>query len=123
LIISVIARLLFGNYHLLPTRPLVWFPLCRIFEFGFGIYLANIIREERWKVLNDSLRFQSIIVFCSTISYPLFLVHRNILDIAKHSPHYGFPPILWVPLFLASSIFISWFFLQIDHKFKQRSVP
>jgi len=119
LVISAATRFFVGNYHLLPTRPLDWFPLCRVFEFGFGIYLAHIVNKEQWKMLNGTGRMQSVIMFCGAISFPLFLVHRNILDIIKYLPDLGIGPTLWVPLFFVLSLWISWLFLRFDHKIKQ----
>lgn len=42
-VVSTFARFIPGQYQLLPHRPLDWFPLCRLFEFTLGIFLAHVI--------------------------------------------------------------------------------
>jgi peptidoglycan/LPS O-acetylase OafA/YrhL len=39
-IVEIVARIVTGKY--IPRyRPLDWMPFCRLFEFGFGIYLVE----------------------------------------------------------------------------------
>ena len=77
LLISIVFRLLLGNDILsLPRRPLDWFPLCRVFEFGLGVYIGKAVVHSnrfrfrfRYPVLNGCL------AALGTLSFPLFLVH------------------------------------------------
>src|SRR5713226_2596915 len=50
LLISLASRLTVEGY--LQNYPLEWFPLCRVFEFGLGIYLAQqaqLASALRWR--------------------------------------------------------------------------
>jgi peptidoglycan/LPS O-acetylase OafA/YrhL len=77
LLIATTFRLLIGNDVLtLPHRPLDWFPLCRIFEFGLGIYIAQAFRDRA--VFRFKFRCPAVDNFLATLgiaSFPLFLVH------------------------------------------------
>ena len=119
LLISSLSRFALGKYDLLPHRPLDWFPLCRFFEFGLGIYLANFLREESLKVINDIPRIKDIIVFMSKISFPLFLVHRPILNMIRYTQIKYVEPTVWIPIFLMTSLLISWLFLKTDKKVQE----
>jgi peptidoglycan/LPS O-acetylase OafA/YrhL len=77
-IISSISNLLVSEY--LPRDPLAWFPLCRVFEFGLGIFLVqqkkivNLIKNYRlpW---NDK-----VFPYISDISLPVFLIHYPLVS-------------------------------------------
>jgi peptidoglycan/LPS O-acetylase OafA/YrhL len=79
LVTSVGCRLLIGEYDLLPVRPLDWFPLCRVFEFGFGVYLAQRLGEGFWLCANGYKRLGGVFEQIADISYPLFMVHWTML--------------------------------------------
>jgi peptidoglycan/LPS O-acetylase OafA/YrhL len=116
LLISFLSRFILGRYDILPQRPLDWFPLCRIFEFSLGIYLA-ILLPKRW--FNDpgpSLRSGSWISLISEISFPLFLAHYPLLSILRYLIVKGFHPALPICFFLLLSLTASWLILSIDRK-------
>ena len=119
LLISSLSRYALGKYELLPHRPLDWFPLCRIFEFGLGIYLANILQEGSMKVINDIPKIKDLIIFISKISFPLFLVHRPILNMIRYTQIKYVEPIIWIPIFLMTSLLLSWLFLKTDKKVQE----
>lgn len=68
-----IVNFFYQMYGFLPGRPVDWFPLCRIFEFGLGIYLARILSTDIWFKL--SLPYTRIIAVLSDLAFPLFLIH------------------------------------------------
>lgn len=82
-LISLFTRFILGNYHILPERPLDWFPLARIFEFGLGIYLVQVFKNNIWGVLNKYKNIGAILYQISAISFPLFLVHYPLLKLIK----------------------------------------
>ena len=117
-LITVMSRLILGQFEILPKRPLDWFPLCRTFEFGLGIYLADIINFNKKTEYNYILL--SAISFVSNISFPLFLVHYPLLFIIKYRNLLGFNEVTSIALFLALSVLISHIFLFIDNKIPKK---
>jgi peptidoglycan/LPS O-acetylase OafA/YrhL len=78
-VVSTISNLLAGE--LLPRDPLAWFPLCRIFEFGLGIFLVqqknivDVIKNYRlpWA--------DKVFAYISDISLPVFLIHYPLVSV------------------------------------------
>lgn len=113
LLISVCSRLVLGQLEILPKRPLDWFPLCRIFEFGLGIYLAKKIPENFWELLNGNRLVDRVSRYASELTFPLFLVHWPIIHTLKHMhvPDFG-----WITLSLVTSIVVSAGIYEIDRR-------
>lgn len=116
-IISLLSRLLLGRYPILPSRSLDWFLLCRVFEFGLGIYLAQMLPVGIWYVLNRSADSDRFINYLGELSFPIFLVHWPIFHTFKNLYTYGVPFELWVILFVAASLVVSLVLLEIDKKY------
>lgn len=116
LLISTLSRLLLGSYEVLPKRPLDWFPLCRIFEFSLGIYLADILPKNFSRFFEPSKRLRSVITFISALSFPLFLVHYPILFLINDLTRRGVNQILSICCYVFISILLSWIILEIDNK-------
>ena len=113
--LSCFCRYLFGHYKLLPGRPLDWFPFCRVFEFGLGIFLARRLPKNILLFFNDKFRgLHPAIIFFSALSYPVYLVHMPIIDVMVYAPYLGISAVIWVPLFLVLSFACSVIFLKID---------
>jgi peptidoglycan/LPS O-acetylase OafA/YrhL len=70
LVISVWSRWFFGHE---AGRMTDWFPLCRVFEFGLGIFIAE--RGLYPKTLTTS----RAIYFLSNLSFYVFLIHVPLL--------------------------------------------
>ena len=115
LIISVLSRFLLGRYNILPTRPLDWFPLSRLFEFSLGIYLVNIIKRDLWLCMNDFKKIGRILAFSSEISFPLFLVHYPLLFLVKYFSRFT-DYYLAIILYLGTSIMISWIIIILSSR-------
>jgi len=73
-VISNVSRLYFFN---VGNRMSDWFPLCRLFEFGIGIYIIKIGFYPKWITQSD------IIIFLSEISFYLFLTHVLIFKLGS----------------------------------------
>lgn len=115
-VISISARYFFTKWSFLPTRPMDWMPLSRVFEFGIGIYakpqMDTIKGFEMWvskyfaskKLAFVSKIFARIILLLSTLSFPLFLVHYPMLNIVDYfrTTNAGI-----FALYLSSSIFLA----------------
>ncbi|MEK7109873.1 MAG: acyltransferase family protein [Patescibacteria group bacterium] len=115
LLISVLSRILLGRYNILPTRPLDWFPLARIFEFSLGVYLVNIIKKDFWLCMNNFKKIGRIFAFISEISFPLFLIHYPLLFLIKYFSRFT-DYYLAIILYLGVSVMISWVILILANK-------
>ena len=107
LIISVVSRIILGQYEFLPNRSLDWFPTCRVFEFTLGIYLAIVVKQSFWSCLNCSRRLNSILKFMGDISFPLYLVHGPMLPIIVQYWRFGISQWIAIIIFLILSVSIS----------------
>jgi peptidoglycan/LPS O-acetylase OafA/YrhL len=116
LIISAESRLILGYSEVLPKRPLDWFPICRVFEFSLGVYLANALPKDIFRLTESSKRFRAAILFISTLSFPLFLVHHPLLFLINEIA--GRDVSLWISicLYVSLSLFVSWIIVVIDRK-------
>ena len=76
LAISVLSRWHLGQIEG-DTRMIDWFPLCRIFEFGLGVFVIE--KGFYLKILNTS----KVIIILSNLSYYIFLIHNPLLYIIK----------------------------------------
>lgn len=90
-------------YGFLPGRPVDWFPLNRVFEFGFGVYLALVIKPDFWFKLK--VKGAVIITWLSDQSFALFLVHYPFMflihTLAKKGLHISIAIILYLVFVLA----------------------
>ncbi len=114
-IISVITRIVFGNSSLLPNRPLDWFPLCRIFEFTFGIFIANQIPKYFFHAFdNMNIYVEKSINFISLLSFPLFLIHYPLCFVIHFFTTRGVAKSLSIISFLFISCLLSFIAMKID---------
>lgn len=105
--ISVVSRLTVERYF--PSFPREWFPLCRVFEFGLGIYLAQagwLARAFQWTATSSIQRTLEVL---SELSFPVFLLHWTFIPVLTHidSP-------LHIVLFLAMTVIGSYAILYVD---------
>ncbi len=69
LALSLASRALLGRYGWLPGRPLDWFPPCRVFEFGLGIWLAGAYSRASLRPLSLG-RLDPLIIAAAALSFP-----------------------------------------------------
>ena len=120
---SVVSRVLLAKgYIVLPGNPLEWFPLARIFEFSFGIYLAIGVKRRIFLILNSYTRTASILKFFAELSFPLFLVHFQFLFLIKYLTRFGFSKVIGTLIFLAISVFVSYGILEISRQLQRKIV-
>jgi peptidoglycan/LPS O-acetylase OafA/YrhL len=107
-IIEVANRLLIGHMDTpLANRPLDWFVLCRIFEFGLGIYVGLKVRLPNWKS-------PKWVKWASELSFPLFLIHYPLLQVFNE-----FKGLAGLAIFSLVSVTTSWLVLLVtQHQFK-----
>ncbi len=123
-LISILSRGLLRQYSYsygtLFFNATEWFPLCRVFEFGLGIYLAIMIKENVWQCINGSEKVKSIIEFIGNISFPMFLVHFPLLFLISFLSERGFHQVAAVITYLGVSAFLSWMILVSDKHIQGR---
>jgi peptidoglycan/LPS O-acetylase OafA/YrhL len=124
LLISLLFRLLLGRYFflLLPTRPLDWFPLCRVFEFSLGIYAARILPTYIWSALDSTNRMRGPIAFVSRISFSLFLIDAPMWIMVVELLLPGVHPLLAIFVFLLTSILLSWLVTSVDQRVPRQRI-
>lgn len=116
MLMSLVSRLIVGKYEFLPNRPLDWFPLCRIFEFALGIYLATLSSQYFSKRLKLPGYIVTAVSFLSFISFPLFLVHYPLLFIIKYLTLRNVHQVLAIACYVTLSLVISWIIFEIDRR-------
>ena len=107
LAVSAGSRVALGRWDVLPRRALDWFVLCRLFEFGLGVYLAHVLRPEAWGCVNAGPRLTRVVGFLSALSFPLYLGHDNCRFLLALLPRHGIGLGVAVPAFLAASFVLS----------------
>jgi peptidoglycan/LPS O-acetylase OafA/YrhL len=103
LVISVWSRWFFGHDD---GRLTDWFPLCRVFEFGLGIFIVK--RGVYPKTLTTS----RAIYVLSSLSFYVFLIHYPLLFVIKTNP------LLYATLVML----LSYFVYALDDKLIQTAI-
>lgn len=79
----------YRRYGFMPGRPGDWFPPCRVFEFGLGIWLALQVKASFWQRFN--IGSGKAVAFFSDLSFPLFLLHYPFLFLVPWMNNFGIP--------------------------------
>jgi peptidoglycan/LPS O-acetylase OafA/YrhL len=122
LVVSGLSRLYLGQHDVLPLRPLDWFPLCRVFEFGLGMYLVRVVPAMGWTQLRWLEPVAPIIAFISAISWPLLLIHVPFLFVIKLLIMKGVSPPIAIGCFLALSGVLSWGLMLADQRVPRQAL-
>lgn len=96
-VISVSSRLIVESHF--TGYPLEWFPLCRVFEFGLGLYWAERgipggVSSPRW------------VAFLSDISFPLYLLQYSFAFVFGHAS-YPWHLLIYLATVILASIAVS----------------
>jgi peptidoglycan/LPS O-acetylase OafA/YrhL len=122
LVISVLSRLFLGQHDVLPMRPLDWFPLCRLFEFGLGMYLVRVVPVRQWPQLHWLEPVAPMIAFASEISFPLFLIHYPFMFVIKFLIQKGVNQGIAIGVFLVLTCGLSWVLMLVDQKIPRKAL-
>lgn len=124
LILSAVSRYFAGMFEI---RAEDWFPLCRLFEFGLGVWIVN--NQELYKFVcgvgaNLSRSVKTVLKFCGDLSFPVYLIHWPVLHMPLAN---NFPMWVSIPLVLCSTFILAAVMLRIDRaripiKFKEARV-
>ncbi|GGO87229.1 hypothetical protein GCM10011348_39930 [Marinobacterium nitratireducens] len=90
---------LYRQYGFMPGRPGDWFPPCRLFEFGLGIYLAQNLPQALWS--GSRLPFGNATRLLADLSFPLFLIHYPFLFLVPSLMAQGLSEWLAIAVYLA----------------------
>jgi peptidoglycan/LPS O-acetylase OafA/YrhL len=106
LLISLVARQLAFRY--IPgTRPMDWFPLCRLFEFSLGVWMLQSERQMSalariGQGLGETARRR--LAHASNLAFPVYLIHRAAL---AWIPIYRLPVWAFLPAFALVTLVLS----------------
>ena len=117
---SLISRLILGKFEIALMRPLDWFPMCRVFEFSLGIFIAFLASAKFVKSQVVSRWSSKILVFVSEVSFPMFLVHYQLLFRIAELAKKGINVFWSIFLYLVISFFVSWIVFICNNKIKKR---
>jgi peptidoglycan/LPS O-acetylase OafA/YrhL len=120
LLISVISRILVSGSRILSGNPMAWFPLNRVFEFGLGVFLAGLIKQDLLMSLNQTLARIPFFTLFSTLSFPLFLIHDPLRRFIVIGPDNALSRMTGIVVFLVLSIMLSRMVLVIDQRIKNK---
>jgi peptidoglycan/LPS O-acetylase OafA/YrhL len=122
LAISLLSRLLLGQSDLLPERPLDWFPLSRLFEFGLGMYLVRVVPTMPWMQLHWLEPVAPMIVFVSEISFPVFLMHDPLMFVIRFLIMKGVNQAVAIGGFLILTFGLSWGLMLVDQRIPRKAL-
>ncbi|SBS33440.1 Acyltransferase family protein [Marinomonas aquimarina] len=108
-------------YGFMPGRPGDWFILCRIFEFGLGIWLALKLRTTSWAVLNGLPNWlKQPIAFLSDLSFALFLIHVPFLFLLTWLMELGVNVMVAITLVFAITLALAYQLQRLDSKMPRK---
>ena len=110
----------YRRYGFMPGRPGDWFPPCRVFEFGLGVYLALLLPKATWSAFQT--RFNRPIQFLSDLAFPLFLIHYPFLFLVIYLEEIGLPLPLSIFAYLACITFVSHLINLIDQRVPRKRI-
>lgn len=105
---------LYRQYGFMPGRPGDWFPPCRLFEFGLGLYLALILPKATWFRLR--LPASRVIRLLSDLAFPLFLVHYPFLFLVPTLRDPGLPAWLAIMIYMALMLVLAYQINRLDQR-------
>ncbi|MFD1382469.1 acyltransferase family protein [Rhodanobacter aciditrophus] len=115
---------LYRQYGFMPGRPGDWFPLCRLFEFALGIWLAQTVSSKFWCKWN--LGKGKWLAFLSDLSFPLFLLHYPFLFIVPWLSDLGMAIPLAISLFMIMLCSMAYAVVEVEKRLfslKERATP
>lgn len=110
----------YRQFGFMPGRPTDWFPLCRVFEFGLGSYLALNVNRDWWFALR--LGQTRLVNFFSDLSFPLFLVHYPLLFTLEEFQGWGMTTPLAISIYLALSVALAYPLSRLDQQVPRQKI-
>jgi peptidoglycan/LPS O-acetylase OafA/YrhL len=98
------------------------FPLIRLFEFSFGIYLVNVLPASIWMLCNNSPQLlKKIFVQISYQSFPLFLIHFPLLFMFSLLQN-KFPTLVNIAIYVFVSVLMAKLIIFVWKSLKTRII-
>lgn len=108
----------YRQYGFMPGRPGDWFPLCRIFEFALGVYLAMVVPRKTWFFWSRGP--QALIGFLSAQSFALFLIHYPYLFLLRLFNDWGWYITISITIYLLLMFVMAFYLNKWDAKFPRK---
>ncbi|MDZ7798813.1 MAG: acyltransferase family protein [Patescibacteria group bacterium] len=119
-LISLIFRYLYNNFPPLIYKLQPFFPLDYLFEFGLGIYLGLVVKNNFWTYLNKYKKLSRILIRLGLLSFPLFLVHHPLLFIVNSLEKLNVSLFVSIPLYLLVSGVFSFLLFKMIKKIPRK---
>lgn len=110
----------YRQYGFMPGRPGDWFPLCRVFEFGLGIYIALRVPKTFWFRLQ--FRFTQPVRVLSDLAFPLFLIHYPFMFLVLWFAELGLHLYLSIGVYLCLLFVAAWWVNSLDNRVPRKRI-
>lgn len=110
----------YRQYGFMPGRPGDWFPPCRAFEFGLGVYLAVVVPKSFW--FRVKLGYGRPLVILSDLAFPLFLIHYPYLFTIPYMVRMGLSGAAAVSLYMIVLLVASYAIGRIDSRIPRNRI-
>jgi peptidoglycan/LPS O-acetylase OafA/YrhL len=111
----------FRQYGFMPGRPGDWFPPCRVFEFGLGIYLALIVPKSFWFKLRLDIMTRPV-NYLSDLAFPLFLLHYPFMFLVLALKNNGVPLGFAITIYMAGLLPLSHWVASLDKRIPRKKL-
>lgn len=121
--ISVISHEVVRYFYMsMPGRLIEWFPPCRVFEFGLGIFIAR--RDSIMKII-EKIKLPAlshILQYGGNLSFPIFLIHFPLIAIISFWRNVG-GTLLGLSVYFVLTWLISHGLLVVDEWIQRKIQP
>jgi len=110
----------YRQYGFMPGRPGDWFLLCRVFEFGLGIYLALKVPPSFWT--QWQLPGSHLLQWLGNLSFAVFLLHFPFLFLVLLMRDWGWPLWLAISVYLLLLWLAAYFLYWLDGRVPRKAL-
>jgi peptidoglycan/LPS O-acetylase OafA/YrhL len=116
--ISYVSRIVVADSEIFTGNQMHWFPLNRVFEFGAGIALEQLIPQSVLVSSNAGLLKLGFLPFWGDLSFPLFLIHDPLRRVMSWEPSAPLSSLSGVLVFIVASVLFSIAALKFNKRIK-----
>jgi peptidoglycan/LPS O-acetylase OafA/YrhL len=114
--ISYFSRIVVANSEIFTGGQNYWFPLNRVFEFGAGVALVQLIPQSVLDSSTAGLQKVWFLPLWGDLSFPLFLIHDPLRRFITWGPHTSSSVLLGILVFIVLSVFVSIVALKLNKR-------